>query len=330
MMFSEFYKSHKKFICIGTFVLFSILNMNWGFFAHRTINRLAVFTLPAEMSNFYKTNIEWVSEHAVDPDKRRYATKEEAARHYIDLDHYCVLPCEEVPRYWNDAVAKYTEDTLQANGIVPWQVNRMYYQLTNAFKNKNKKLILKYSAELGHYIADAHVPLHTTHNYNGLLTNQKGIHGFWESRVPELFADSYDFFVGKATYIKNPQMYIWDRVLESHGAVDSVLTFEKKLSEDFPSDAKYTYEERLGTTVRAYSAEYTAEYQKKLDNQIERRMRTTILSVGSFWYTAWVEAGQPDLNNLVDEPWTEEELKELQDLENSFKNGKAYGGGHED
>ncbi len=64
----------------------------------------------------------------------------------------------------------------------------MLARLTTAFKNKDPAKILKLSAELGHYIADFHVPLHASSNHNGQYTNQKGIHGFWESRIPELLA----------------------------------------------------------------------------------------------------------------------------------------------
>ncbi|MEO1714051.1 MAG: hypothetical protein AAFU60_12030, partial [Bacteroidota bacterium] len=81
----------------------------WGFFGHRRINRLAVFTLPADLAGFYKQNIEFITEHAVDPDKRRYATRFEAIRHYIDIDHWGEYPFEEVPRNWLDALMKYTE-----------------------------------------------------------------------------------------------------------------------------------------------------------------------------------------------------------------------------
>ena len=91
--------------------------------------------------------------------------------------------------------------------------------------------ILRISAEIGHYIGDAHVPLHTTENYNGQLTGQEGIHAFWESRLPEMFSDDFDFFVGRATYIANPQSAAWEAVKTSHEAVDSVLNEEKKLSE---------------------------------------------------------------------------------------------------
>ena len=49
---------------------------DWGFFAHRKINHLAVFTIPdSELFHFYKFHIDFISDHAVDPDKRRYAVK---------------------------------------------------------------------------------------------------------------------------------------------------------------------------------------------------------------------------------------------------------------
>ena len=60
----------------------------WGFYAHQKINYYAVFLLPPQMLLFYKPHIQFLSEHAVDPDKRRYAVTEEAPRHYIDLDVY--------------------------------------------------------------------------------------------------------------------------------------------------------------------------------------------------------------------------------------------------
>ena len=54
----------------------------------------------------------------------------------------------------------------------------MLYKLTNAFKEKDLIRILKFSAEIGHYISDAHVPLHATENYNGQFTNQKEFMAF--------------------------------------------------------------------------------------------------------------------------------------------------------
>jgi hypothetical protein len=197
-------------------VLFVFVFGSWGFYAHRQINRLAVFTLPPELIGFYKANIQYITEAAVNPDRRRYAVVDEAARHYIDIDHYGDSAIYTMPRYWNKAVEKYSEDTLKAYGILPWHIQVMYYRLRDAFMVRDPSRILSLSADLGHYIADAHVPLHTTKNYNGQYSGQEGIHGLWESRLPELFSNKYDFFVGKAEHLKNTQLAAWKAVETSN------------------------------------------------------------------------------------------------------------------
>jgi len=179
---------------------------------------------------------------------------------------------------------------------------------------------MKNSAEIGHYIGDSHVPLHANSNHNGQYTNQKGIHGFWESRVPELLAEKeFDFFIGKAAYIVNPLDFTWTRILESGKAADSVLQFEKELTRQFPADQKYAFENRNGIVIRQYSAAFTIAFNKKLEGMIERRTRQSVFAVASFWYTAWVNAGQPDLKSLSDQHFSEADLKEFDQLNTAWK-----------
>ncbi len=319
-------------ICFGfIFFLPKQSSQSWGFYGHKRINRMAVFTLPPEMVTFYKSHIEFVTNHAVDPDKRRYGVEGEAPRHYIDIDHYGEHAFDSVPKFWKAAIAKYSEDTLMAYGIVPWQIEKHYYKLLNAFKNENLDQILSYSADLGHYIADAHVPLHTTENYNGQLTGQRGIHGFWESRIPELKAEDYDYFVGRAKYVDSPIKSAWKIVYDSHMGVDSVLKFEAALNKEFPQDRKYAYENRGNLMMKVYSLEYTNRYDLMIKGQVERRMRESIIMVGSLWYTAWVNAGKPNLEKLGQKDVSDSlkkqmALEEQLYLEQKIKNAK----GHED
>ncbi len=397
------------------------LNEAWGFYGHKRINRMAVFTLPPEMIGFYKKHIEYITDHAVDPDKRRYATKHEAVRHYIDIDHWGEFPYDMVPRDFTDALVRYTDfyviseekDTMhlfgdkvveitpnyirmkkdgvkaflgrdsfdfpydeyraffkkniQANyyeddwkvdgevinkffkkykpkvkakkafaidrfspyGICPYNLPVVQKRLTDAFIEEDKNKILRLSAEIGHYIGDAHVPLHTTENYNGQLTNQVGIHGFWESRLPELFADKeYNFFVGKAEYIENPNDYYWDVVMESHSHLDSVLLIEKRLSETIPRDKQYCYEKRLEATVLTQCKTYARAYHEAMKGMVESRMQASIRSIGSAWFTAWVNAGQPDLKKLKNEELDKAERERLKNEESLFKAGKIKGRSH--
>ncbi|NEU66484.1 integrase [Spirosoma agri] len=282
----------------------------WGFFAHQQINRLAVFTLPVEMMPFFKKHISFLTDNAVNPDKRRYAVVGEAPRHFIDLDAYPDTSAATLPRYYKDATSRYGADSLALHGLVPWQIQLTKYQLTEAFKQRNVRQILRVAADLGHYIADANVPLHTTRNYNGQLTNQQGIHGFWESRLPELFSTDYDFLTGQAEYIYSPQKAAWRAVFTANAALDSVIRFEEKLTEEVGETRKFGFEERNGLTTKVYSVSFSQQYHERLHGQVERQMRASIKMVGDFWYTCWVDAGQPDLRALADYEFTEQEKKE--------------------
>ncbi len=315
-----------KFSILSIATVLLIISSAWGFFAHKTINRLAVFTLPEPIVGFYKQNIEYITDQATAADKRRYSDPKEAPRHYIDLDHFeqC-LPIDTMPFFWDRAKEKFTEDTLNAYGIVPWIINWKMRELTQAFKDKNKERILRLSADLGHYIGDAHVPLHTSENYDGQMTDQKGIHGFWESRVPEVSYTQYDFFVGTAEYLDSPFYNVWKAVKESFNARDSVLRFEKMLSAKYADDKKYTLVAKGATMVKGYSEEYTKAYEQMLNGMVERRFRASIKLVGSVWYTCWVNAGQPNLDGMSDTPLTEEQKKNLNAEEEQYKKGKVIG-----
>ena len=274
----------------------------WGFHAHKRINELAVFILPSEIFSFYKQHIEYLSKHSVDADRRRYANPDEAPLHYIDADHYGTHPFDSIPKQWRAAVDKYSEDTLKKYGTVPWQIEKMQAKLTEAFRKQNANEIVYLSANIGHYIADAHVPLHTTENYNGQLTHQEGIHSLWEGRIPELLSKQWDFFTGKALFIRDINGAAWKIVEESFNAKDSVLLFEKELSRKWASEDKYVYVNKGKSTKRTYSEGYSNAYNQLLNGMVERRMRQAVLAVGSFWYTAWVNGGKPDMDQLLSAP----------------------------
>ena len=297
----------------------------WGFLGHKTINYYACFALPEDLFGFYKTYSDYVKSHAVDADSRRYLIDAEACRHYLDCDHYeYAAPLDTVPHNWFKAVEKYTEDTLYEYGIVPWHVMRMKNRLTQAFKEKDLKKILKNSADIGHYIADAHVPLHSTSNYNGQQTDQVGIHALWETRLPQLFYDSINKMPGTVEYLDKPQEYIWTRLSESFALVDSVLSLEKLISEMHPNDKK-SLESNGRNVKRVYSIPFSTDYYHALDNMVERRMLASIEAVASFWYSAWVDAGQPDLSefgNLSMEELVEE--APVPDINQKMKGRQEY------
>ena len=316
----------KKACCLLCIIFLTQQGFSWGFFMHEKINYHAVFLLPPQMMILFKPNIGFLTAHAVDPDKRRYMIASEGSHHFLDIDHYGVYPFPAIPHDYKAAFRKFSHDTLQAYGIVPWWIEIMMARLTKAFREKDKQAILKNAAELGHYIADAHVPLHVCSNHNGQQTHQEGIHAFWESRVPELFAESsWDFYIGKAEYITDLSAFIWNRVLESAAAADTVLSCEKEISSHFRPDQKYAFEERKGKILKQYSTAFAMAYEERLNHMVERRMRQSIFAVASCWYTAWVNAGQPPLDHLVNDSLSRSEQNEYERLNLEWKNGKPIG-----
>lgn len=305
--------------CIFALVLCS----SWGFYAHSRINRLAVFTLPPAMAGFYLSNIDYLTAHAISADKRRYVDSSEAPHHFLNADHYGKHPFRVIPENWDDAAIKYSADTLVKYGTLPWTIEYQYYRLVRAFKAHDTTAILKTSANLGHYIADAHVPLHLTENYNGQLTGQQGIHALWESRIPELFSSHYRLYCGRARYIENPLAEAFRICRTSYREADSVLRIEKNLSKWYPAGKKYATIVRGNRQLTDYSPAYAAAYQRMLHGMVERRMRSAILAVGSFWFSAWVDAGQPDLNKLIKQSSGADVQKNLRHEEYRFKTGKT-------
>jgi len=263
----------------------------WGFFGHRKINLLAIYTLPTPLNNFYRIHQKELQNLAVLPDARRYILDEEAARHYIDLDNYDLNQISFTS--WEQINRRIPEDSLRKHGIVPWHIPIVYQRLVNAFTKKDINLIIKLSAEIGHYVADAHVPLHTTSNYDGQKTDQKGLHSFWESRIPELLDKQLDQFSGPATFVTDVSESSWKWILASHKQLDSVFKMALMVSKEVKNSEKYSFEQKGQSLVKTPSLKYSLAYHKALNHQIESQFTAAVQHVGDLWYSAWLSAGQP-------------------------------------
>ncbi|MDX9930961.1 MAG: zinc dependent phospholipase C family protein [Bacteroidales bacterium] len=297
----------------------------WGFFCHRLINKHAIFILPPEMVGFYKKHMDYIVQHSVDPDKRSHAVEGEAEKHYIDIDHFGDKPFEIMPRQWKQAVEKYSEDTLHEYGILPWNIEWMMYRLTDAFKEGDVDKIVNVSANFGHYIGDCHVPLHTTQYYDGRKPYQKGVHALWETRIPELLAINYDFFIGRAGYISKPLDKAWELVEYSHNEMDSVINIFDSLFLNYDQSSIFVMEERGSVVSKQYSMVFCKLMEKEMEQMVYRKLVMSIYYVASFWYTAWVNAGQPDLDKLMSKEVSKEHQKEMDELDYLWKNGKPKG-----
>ena len=272
----------------------------WGFFGHRTITQLAVYELPATMQAFYYRHLGALVRQSTAPDERRNDDPTEAPKHFIDMDHYSENdPFGKVPRQYDKAVEKFSADTLKKYGTVPWVILETKESLTEAFRQRDTVAIIKFSAELSHYVGDAFVPLHTTINYDGQLTDQKGLHGLWESQLPERFIKEYNLTGEPAKYVKDPLSAVWGALQQSYGFLGETFDQASRIEKVMKPEMRYTFSHRYGKTSRRYSDAFADAYEKGVGGMVDYRLKGAPNLVSSLWLTAWQDAGRPDLGTLM-------------------------------
>lgn len=308
---------------LGIFLLGILVLMgSWGFLGHKTAQQMAIYELPGNLQQFFFRNMDNLVANAPRPDIRRNEDSTEATKHFIDLEMFGEDAINQMPRNWAAAVTLFSKDSLLKYGYLPYHVVYMKERLTQAFRDQNKDSILFYAADMGHYIEDANVPLHTTVNYDGQLTNQKGLHSLWESMIPELEIADYTLSSRhKAQYLTHPEEAIWDAIRRSAILVPDMLQKEKEVTRDFTEEQKYRIQQRRGKEYKSYTTEFARAYAKSLGNSINNQLIHAADLVADFWYTSWVDAGKPNLKALRGE-WHRAERKKLHKEKKAFRNNK--------
>ncbi len=236
---------------------------------------------------------------SIRPDQRRSTDRNENPKHFIDLENYGPGAVLIMPHDIKTAVEKYSWDTLRKYGYVPYQVLIEYDSLVKALKQKNADSIIFYADDLAHYIEDACVPLHTTNNYDGQLTGQKGLHALWESTIPELELSHYNLYSKhEATYIKDRQETIWAAVRRAHALLPEMFEKEKEVAANFPDSSKYEERMYYGRKTKVYTNAFAKQYAAALTSTINDQLNYSANLVADFWYSAWIDAGKPSFKTL--------------------------------
>lgn len=323
------FKLKPKLIAVAV-VGIGFLTLSWGIIGHERINKAAVMALPEPLQVFFYNHIDYITLEASVPDVRKYALKykDESPRHYFDVENFGSF--DSIPQTYEEATKKYDAKFLNNNGILPWYIEEMMVKLTKAFKEKNRAEICFLAADLGHYIADAHMPLHTSANHDGQLTDQKGIHSLWESRLPELFVKNYKFTVAPAHYYEDVHKATWDLIRDTHFLVTPLLDVDKKLRTSTPENQIFVMDADGKIAKNKYngnmfSDEYAERLHVELNGMVERQMKKAVTAVASFWYTAWVNAGKPDLSDLDAQSVTNRNAKYLKSDLKMFQKGDLFG-----
>lgn len=303
--------------------LLMVFCSSWGFLVHRTVVQLAIYELPASMKAFFWKNRDSVVSQSIRPDVRRNTDRTEGPRHFIDLEAYGDSAGWKMPMTLPEAIGRYTLDTLHKYGYVPYVVLEMKDRLTEAFRKGDRDSILFYAIDLGHYIGDANVPLHTAINYDGQLSGQRGIHALWESTVPDQLMDGYKLRDGhKAQYLSDPAASIWQSVRRAHDLLPQMFEEERQASAGVPDSVKYRVEHRYGRDIKVYTPAFAKIYGPRLGSTVNDQLLHSADQIADFWYTAWVDAGRPDLDALLSAPLTKKDKKELRMESKAYRKNK--------
>lgn len=251
----------------------------WGPTAHRVIVNRAIETLPPEMRPFFEANRAYFS--SLNTETAREAEKKplERSKRSIYLDRYGNFPYLALPRDYNQAVRKYGASTIRRNGGLPWQIGLYSLKLTNAFKTKNWEEVRANAAALAYYVAEAHDSFNTTQNFDGRLSAQYGVDARYASSLVDRYSMFFIFRPADAAKVDDPTIYAFEMVLEANTWLDNVQWADVRARSGLP--------------------DYTDEFYDRFYNQVGavlvKQINEACHNVGSYWYTAWLNAGRPPL-----------------------------------
>lgn len=271
----------KKFI-LSSFILisFSLILISWGATGHSKISEAAALSFNAQMKDF-QSWVSFLKAHASDADNRKGSDPTEGPRHYIDIDNYSdFITKGRIPQTLDSVNALYGSAFVVDNGTLPWATLATFDSLRECLKRRNFDKAKIFAADLGHYVADGHMPLHITVNYNGQLTNQTGLHSRYETTMINSKISQIVYSGTDATEISNVNQYIFNYLYFNNKYCDSLLladTYAKSVSSG-------SYNTTYTNALWAKTGTYTISLFERASH-----------ALASLIYTAWVQAGSPSL-----------------------------------
>lgn len=292
--------------------------MAWGFSPHRHIHAKAWSFLPSAFREAWQPSPTDLLRWATSADSRKHTDTLEAARHYLDLDDLPLHSPSLAGTTWSDAQKLLSQDdsTLSPRrlGVLPWELERAYWRMVAAWSPRdssapNLDRINRAAADFGHYLADAHVPLHTSGNYDGQRTNQRGIHALWETQAAEwLLVPENRKSCGPCSdrnfLLYDPVWTPWEVILESHELVDDVLLAERQWRE-ICQNRGHGFQRRGRTLALLPTPEALAVWDSLTKSTTWPRLCLASCRIAAGWHAAWVEAGSPRLTATQHIPWWE-------------------------
>jgi len=251
----------------------------WGASAQRIIVGKAVDTLPPDLRSFFDENRSYLALHVADPLDAVSKTPNEKHNHFIYLDRYGRFPYTTLPRVYKVALSKYSKSKLEATGLLPWQIGVYSAKLTTSFQQGRWDEVKLNAAILAGYVAEAHDPFNTTENFDGHLTQQNGINERFGTTLIDRFSSFFPIRPNDASFISDPTDHAFESCLSAHSALETILLADR--------DARLS--------SKAYNDEYFDHFYNLTAATLIRQLSEASTDVGSYWLTAWTNAGKPNL-----------------------------------
>ncbi len=284
-------------------ILFCSHAWSWGAPTHKVINREAVKHLPSSMSLFLN-NAQRISDSAVVADNRKSFDPTEQYKHFIDIDDYAEFKTGTLSHNIDSLIAKYGSSKVTSIGVVPWAIVSSLDSLTQTLRRGDSTKALQFAADLGHYVGDAHQPLHVTSNYDGVYTGNKGIHSRYESSMMGTYLSQIIVTQDQVHFIDKPVDFAFDYIAHGNGLVDSILRAD--------NDAKAAAGGSTSGSV------YYATLWGKTGAMTKVQIQTATVDLACLWFTAAVNAGLISLTSVSSAAEIQPRFALLQNYPNPF------------
>jgi hypothetical protein len=278
---SQWNRNRQTLICILTLCL-GLLPADvfaWGNNAQRLIVSHAVDALPYEMRPFFEANRSFLIQHVNDPLNVIDKHPNERLNHFIELDKYGKFPFEALPRNYKAAVSKYSKSKIDATGLLPWQIGVYSAKLTEDLRAGRWEDAKVDAAFLANYVAESHDPFNTTENFDGKLTGQSGVNERFNTVLIDRYGSFFPLNPHDASFINDPTDFAFDSCLNAHSLVESLLLADRSAKKGLGS----------------YTDEYYDRFYNLTAASLIRQLSDASTDVGSYWLTAWTNAGKPAL-----------------------------------
>jgi hypothetical protein len=249
-------------------------SFGWGESAERLITNKAVDTLPEEMAPFFEANRQYLVQHVTEPE-----TAAADPTSFIQLDHYGQFPFAALPHSYEAASMKYTKRVLLTYGVLPWQIGIESQKLTDAFKAHQWGEAKEAAAQLAHFVAAADDPFNTTVNADGKLSDQPGVNQRYDAGLIDRYQLFFFVKPNQAAYVPEPTDRAFDMCLEAHSWLENILLSDRRAHEG----------------LTAYGDDYYDRFYAQAGAVLIRQLSDASADVGSYWMTAWINAGRPQL-----------------------------------